>query len=278
MLSYQHGYHAGNAADVHKHWVLCLLLEALLKKDTPFCYVDTHAGDGRYDLMGEHARKTGEYHEGIARLWNRSDLPASVLRYLDRVRACNPSGSLRWYPGSPALAAAMLREHDRAILLEAHPQAFSALRDQLAERGRIAVHQRDAFEGLPALVPPKERRGLVLLDPSYEIKNDYPEIPKLVARARERWPQGIYAVWYPILAEGRHHRLAESLLKQGGGEALGCEMRFHHAEGGMAGSGMVIVNPPWKLNESLQQDGPALADAMDAGFRMLPSSAGLSAI
>lgn len=258
MLSYRHTFHAGNAADVHKHWVLCLLLAHLLKKDKPFFVIDTHAGDGLYDLGGADAQKTSESASGVARLWSAAGLPDSVRSYLDGVQAVNPAGSLRYYPGSPAIIRSHLREQDRAVLLEPHPTAFARLKREFSERGHISVQQRDAFEGLPALLPPKERRGLILIDPSYEIKTDYRKIPELVATALQKWPQAIIAVWYPLLPEARHEGLCRALAKLTD-EHVDSRLQWANDGDGMTASGMMVLNPPWQFREQLQADGPALA-------------------
>ncbi|HEY9036415.1 MAG TPA: 23S rRNA (adenine(2030)-N(6))-methyltransferase RlmJ [Pseudomonadales bacterium] len=262
MLSYRHAFHAGNSADVHKHWLLVLLLEHLQQKEKPFCVIDTHAGDGLYDLQHASAQKTGEHAAGIARVWAAETLPASLARYRARVAINNPDGELRWYPGSPILIRQYLRHSDKAILLEAHPTAYAHLKKALVERGYVSVQQRDALEGLPAIVPPKERRGLVLIDPSYEIKTDYHAIAEMVKQAYRKWPQGIYAIWYPMLAEGRHQHLCRALQGMGV-EHVRTELRLRHAESGMAGSGMVVLNPPWQFKEQLQAEGPVLAALME---------------
>lgn len=263
MLSYQHTYHAGNLADVHKHWLLCLLLQRLQRKETPLCCIDTHAGHGRYRLDAEHAQRTGEYREGIARLWDADPAPGTGLAaYLSLVRSHNPDGRLRHYPGSPSIMADLLREQDRLVLLEMHPQAFQDVQ-HLAERGRIAVHCRDAFEGLPALVPPPERRGLVLIDPSYERKDEFATIPALLETAWKKWPQGVYALWYPVLQEGRHRRLRNLLARLPASAVLVSECR-RPAETGLQGSGMVIINPPWQLDQDMKTESSALAEKLDA--------------
>jgi 23S rRNA (adenine2030-N6)-methyltransferase len=198
LLSYQHGYHAGNAADVHKHLTLVLLLQKLRAKDAAFCFVDAHAGRGLYDLDSEAARKTGEAAHGILKLVAATDPPASVCDYLDLVAGHNRPGSHRFYPGSALLAQALLREQDRALLLELHPQEVLALKEAMARDRRVSVHKRDCFEGLPALLPPRIRRGLVLLDPSYEIRSEYETVIDLLEQSLSRWSNGIYLLWYPL--------------------------------------------------------------------------------
>lgn len=269
MLSYQHAYHAGSRADVHKHIALVLLLRRLQRKDASLCYVDSQAGRGVYDLESEAARKTREAEAGILRLagYDRvagaprhrdsaaGDVPAGVRDYLDLVAAFNAPGSLRYYPGSLALARALLREHDRAALLELHPRELAALRKSVRGDGRVGVHARDCYEGLPALLPPAVRRGLVLLDPSYEVKSEFGDIANLLARALGRWAGGVYLLWYPLLPEARHELLLGRLAEMAPTRTLISEYRFSAAPVGLLGSGLVIVNTPWQLDRSL-------ADAM----------------
>lgn len=274
MLSYQHQYHAGNFADVHKHLLQRLLFESLLKKDKPFCYVDCHAGSGLYDLDDAAAKKTMEFSQGIARLWNpvkragqASPYPA-LSAYLDVVSACNNNNSrkqnsddLHHYPGSPALAQQWLRDYDTAILLELHPQAFSALRHNFAHDNRISLHARDCYEGLPALIPPPIKRGLVLFDPSYEIKDEYEQIVELLKRAHQRWATAIYAIWYPLLPAGRHHQLLRALKKSGLKNILSSELSIadNTPTAGMYGSGMAIINTPWQLDQRINELLPSVA-------------------
>jgi 23S rRNA (adenine2030-N6)-methyltransferase len=263
MLSYQHEYHAGNFADIHKHLCLRILFQSLLKKDKPFCYVDCHAGAGTYDLGSEEARKTGEFAGGIGSLWAAppgADSPA-LAAYLKAVAALNPGGDLRYYSGSPALARQWLRPQDRALLFELHPQSQRALKKNVGHDPRFSVHARDCYEGLVALVPPPIRRGLVLLDPSYEVKEEYRRIAKLTADAHRRWANAIYAIWYPLLSASRHLELLAALARSGLGDILLSELVVaEKAEGGgMYGSGMAIVNPPWRMDEELARVMPAVA-------------------
>ena len=264
MLSYQHAYHAGNAADVHKHLALVMLLGRLRQKEAPFCFVDSHAGRGIYDLKSAEAEKTGEAAQGIQKLLGAQKAPAPVREYLDLVAAtfdprarAEPSGGarrqdlsatgLRWYPGSAALARALLREQDRAILLELHPQEQVALRTTLGRDRRIAIHDRDCFEGLPALLPPPIRRGLALIDPSYEEKDEYLRIAALLSQALPRWPNGIFLLWYPLLADERHRALERALAELALPKTVVSEFRFSTTAVGLQGSALVIVNAPWQF-------------------------------
>ncbi len=269
MLSYQHEYHAGNFADVHKHLCLRVLFESLLRKEKPFCYVDCHAGAGVYDLDCLEARRTAEFNAGIGTLWahRTGGGPAALTAYLEAVAALNPDGRLRHYPGSPALAGQWLRSRDKALLLELHPQAQLALKKNLRGDSRFSTHARDCYEGLPALVPPPIRRGLVLLDPSYEVKDEYRRIVALTAAAFKRWDTASYAIWYPLLGAARHLELLSALERSGMPGILVTELTVagRDSTDGMYGSGMAIVNAPWQTDQVLAALLPAVADLLAPG-------------
>lgn len=264
MLSYLHGFHAGNFADVHKHVTLTLLLRLLTRKETPLAYLDTHAGRGLYDLDAPAARKTAEFANGISRLWSRTPVSPLLADYLDTVKRFNPDGGLHAYPGSPAIARELLRAQDRALLCELHPAEVPALKALFSGDTRIAVHRRDAFEGLRALTPPKENRGLVLIDPSYEVKSDYSDIAGALLQARRHWRTGVYMLWYPILAEARHETLLAAVLRSDQRKVLRSELRLPNdpQRRGMSGSGLLIANPPWQLEAMLGATGELLANAL----------------
>lgn len=266
MLSYQHGYHAGGFADVHKHVALCLALRHLADKPAPFCVIDSHAGAARYDLAGPQAAKTGEWQGGIGRLWHQDARSDGLRLYLERVRAANPPGAARpvAYPGSPLLAAGMMRATDSLIAVERHPAELAALRRALGNRDNVHIHARDGFEAVPALVPPPERRGLVLVDPSYELKDDYREVPAMVARAFKRWRHGIHLIWFPVLAEARHEAMVEALAALA---APGREVHLDLLSGpsparGMGASGLLVVNPPFRFAQALAEAGREAAAAL----------------
>ncbi len=262
MLSYLHGFHAGNHADVFKHAVLTLLLETLMVKPKPLVYVDSHAGAGVYDLTGEQATKTGESAEGIKRLWSRRESFPELSSYFSAIAALNPDGGCRCYPGSPRIAAHCLRADDRLILMELHKAELPKLRAALDADPRVNIHDRDGFEGLTALLPPKPPRGLVLIDPSYEVKTDYGQVARCLAAAHARWPTGVYAIWYPRLGVQRDQ--AEHLLRglsRTATRLLIAELavRPQADDFGMHGSGMALVNPPWRFEDQLGRLLPQLA-------------------
>jgi 23S rRNA (adenine2030-N6)-methyltransferase len=246
MLSYQHAYHAGNLADVHKHALLAWALDYLTVKDKPLTYMETHAGRGLYDLSSAEADKTGEAAVGItkAETWLPADHP--YRRRLAEVRALH--GAMA-YPGSPLIAAASLRDGDVMHLCELHPQEFRALEANLTPWG-AHIRQVDGLEAALSLTPPTPRRGLMLIDPSWEVKADYDTIPKTIAKVAKRWNVGIIALWYPILLDIPHVPMLDALTRDFP-EALRSEVRFPPMREGhrMAGSGMFIVNPPYGMAE-----------------------------
>jgi 23S rRNA (adenine2030-N6)-methyltransferase len=243
MLSYQHAYHAGNAADVHKHALLALALDYLARKDKPLTYLETHAGRALYDLSGPEAAKTGEAAAGILRRegWFAPDHP-----YARALRAVRERAGPSAYPGSPLIAATLLRPTDRLVLAERHPQEVSALRAALP---RAEVHAADGPALALSVCPPEPRRGLVLVDPSWEVKADWEAIPAVVAKLRRKWPVGAVMVWYPILASGAEAGLRARLSA---GDGVLSEVRFPPARPGhgMLGSGLWLANPPWGWAEA----------------------------
>jgi 23S rRNA (adenine2030-N6)-methyltransferase len=263
MLSYRHAFHAGNFADVHKHTALVLGIEALRRKPAAFCVLDAYAGAGAYSLSGP-AALTGEWREGVGKLMAAADPPEALMPYLDRVRAANPPAALNDYPGSPALAATLLREHDRLVCLELHPADHRLLKTHFAADKRVQVHRRDAQEGLPALLPPPEKRGFVLLDPPYERGEEYAEVPASLRRAYARWPNGSYLLWYPLLAGNPHERLVADLATGDIRRILVQELRLYPEAPGLRGSGILWINPPWQVDAALEQASAWLIEHLGA--------------
>jgi 23S rRNA (adenine2030-N6)-methyltransferase len=285
MLSYRHAFHAGNHADVLKHVVLIQLLRYLGQKETPYMYIDTHAGAGVYALDSSYAAKNAEYETGISRLWDRKDMPAPLAEYVQLVKAMNPSGKLRYYPGSPYCADKILREQDRMRLFELHPSETKILEDNFRKleahaaaqgirpsaRGkRVMVQQGDGFTGLKALLPPPSRRGLVLIDPPYENKDDYRSVKNTLSDALTRFATGTYAVWYPVLQRMESRQLPDKLKKLPAHGWLNVTLSVStpSPDGfGLHSSGMFIVNPPWTLEAELKALMPYLVSVLgtDAG-------------
>lgn len=280
MLSYRHGFHAGSPADLLKQLVLVLVIEHLGKKDKGFCVHETHAGAGLYDLEDGMALRNAEFRQGIGLLWEgrrNSPLPAAWWAILEGL---NPDGRLRFFPGSPEIARRLLRAQDHLVLMELHRVEVENLRERCGRDARVSIMHRDGYEGIVPLLPPTLRRGLVFMDPSYEVGEDYDRVPETLARARARWERGIFIVWYPLLGKRRDRsaellgRLAAGNGDAGNGDALlavEMETRPQAEEYGMHGSGMAIVNPPWNLDRRLGELLPRLTEALGpgCGFRLL---------
>lgn len=262
MLSYRHGFHAGNHADVLKHFVLVELLTELTKKDKPLWVVDTHAGAGSYSLEMGFAAKSREFENGIARLWARQDLPLALAAYVEEVRRANPDGALRTYPGSPQIALQVTRAQDRLRLFELHTTESRALAEHFRAAGRrVAVVPGDGFAGLKAVLPPPSRRGLVLIDPSYEVLSDYRAMRDSARDALQRFATGTYAIWYPRLQRREAQSLPGQLQRLATGDWLNVSLTVSTppASGfGLFGSGMFVFNPPWKLETRLRDVMPVL--------------------
>lgn len=262
MFSYRHGFHAGNHADVLKHVVLIQLLAHMARKDKPFWVIDTHAGGGEYRLDSGYADKSREYESGVGRLWDRHDLPPAAAAYIEAVRKLNPDGVLRRYPGSPRIALQYLREHDRLRLFELHPSEIRLLREQFdGTDRRVLVREDDGFAALKSVLPPPPRRGLILIDPSYEDKNDYRAVLAALREALARFATGTYAIWYPQVQRREADRLPENLRALAPGAWLDVSLTVGRpAEDGLGlhGSGMFILNPPWTLEAVLRETMPTL--------------------
>ncbi|NNI44872.1 23S rRNA (adenine(2030)-N(6))-methyltransferase RlmJ [Pasteurella multocida] len=265
MLSYRHSFHAGNHADVLKHLVLMLIIENLQQKEKGFYYLDTHAGVGRYRLFSEEAEKTAEFEQGIARLWQRDDLPEEVARYIKLIKQVNYGGkALRYYSGSPLIAAKMLRPQDRALLTELHPSDYPLLRNNFKEFDNVTTKRDNGFQQLKATLPPKERRGLVLIDPPYELKEDYDLVVNAIEEGYKRFATGIYAIWYPVVLRQQTKRILKGLEKTGIRKILQIELavRPDSDQRGMTASGMIVINPPWTLTQQMQNILPYLTNVL----------------
>ena len=275
MLSYLHGYHAGNHADVLKHVVLVALLGALAAKGKPLRYVETHAGAGSFDLRAPPAQQNREHEHGVGRLWTAHGAPAAVVRWLELVREHNaPAQRLRRYPGSPWLARRCLGERDSIYLFELHPAEHRLLERGCAADRRVRVLREDGLRGCVGLVPPPERRGLVLIDPSYETTDEHRLVIDALVKAHQRFATGVFAIWYPVIERSRAERFVRAV------RATGIEP-LHRYEltvapdtpsRGLIGSGMLLVNPPWKLGDVLAEALPwlaeSLATARGGGYRI----------
>ncbi|AWK15153.1 23S rRNA (adenine(2030)-N(6))-methyltransferase RlmJ [Candidatus Fukatsuia symbiotica] len=253
MLSYRHCFHAGNHADVLKHSVQSLIIESLKEKEKRFFYLDTHAGAGRYQLGSEHAERTPEYLQGIAKIWQADDLPAEIIPYLNAVRALNQGKKLRYYPGSPLIAQHLLRSGDKMHLTELHPGDYKLLRNELSKNEHAKVQRVDGYQQLKAKLPPLSRRGFILMDPSYEIKDDYQRVVKNIEEGYRRFATGIYALWYPVVLRQQIKKMMGQLKDTGITHILQIELGVlpDSDRYGMTASGMIVINPPWKLEQQM---------------------------
>ena len=266
-MNYQHAFHAGNFADVHKHAVLASILVHLRIKPAAFRVIDTHAGAGRYDLSSSEASRGGEWQNGIGRLWRTpptAELKDFLQPYLEAVSALNPGGTLRTYPGSPAVVQTLLRATDRLIACELEPKAARQLQGTLRGDRRSKALAIDGWTALGAYVPPKERRGLVLIDPPFEEADDFSRLANELAAAHRKWPAGIYLLWYPIKQRDAPDALARRLRKLALPSLLRSEIVMAPAQGdaGLAGSGLILVNPPFKLDAELRARLPELGQIL----------------
>lgn len=250
MLSYRHLFHAGSFSDVFKHALLTRLLIALGRKDKPYFYLDTHAGIGRYDLSHPWAQKVREYENGIGRLWGRRDIPAALAPYIDAVKAENRDRRLRFYPGSPLIAKRLMRAGDRMVLTELNRTDCADLRKLFAKERGVVVELLDGYQGLKAHLPPRERRGLVLIDSSFDRAREFARIVTALAAAHERWPTGMYAIWYPLMEPGDMRNFERNLEKTGIRKILRLELAVMPANSPLTpGCGMLVVNPPWQFED-----------------------------
>jgi 23S rRNA (adenine2030-N6)-methyltransferase len=260
MLSYRHAFHAGNHADVLKHFIEVQLLRYMAQKDKPFWYIDTHAGAGCYALDSGYATQNAEYESGIARLWDRDDLPESLADYVALVKHINPDGQMKLYPGSPMVAQELLRDGDRMRLFELHPSDSEILQQNFSGQG-VLIQTADGFGALKSMLPPPPRRALVLIDPPYEDKQDYQRVVSALREGLKRFSSGVYAVWYPQLQRSDARQLPEQLKQLPVKSWLNVALSVQglSMDGfGMHGSGMFILNPPWNLHGVLQQVMPYL--------------------
>lgn len=285
MLSYRHAFHAGNHADVLKHFVQVQLHLYMNQKDVAYTYIDTHSGAGVYALDSFQATKTAEFDTGIGPLWNATEVPEALKPYLDLVKSMNPSGKMRYYPGSPYVADQMSRLEDRLRLFELHPADVKILNENIrkaeahkAEQGerargkRVLVEHGDGFQSLKKLLPPPSRRALVLVDPPYEVKDDYKKVRDALEEALGRFPSGMYAVWYPVLQRMESRQFPDKLKRLPAKEWLNVTLTVSTPgpDGiGLHSSGMFILNPPYTLEAMLRDTMPWLVQVLgkDAGAR-----------
>ncbi|MGD9658231.1 MAG: 23S rRNA (adenine(2030)-N(6))-methyltransferase RlmJ [Methylocystis sp.] len=252
-MNYRHGFHAGNFADVFKHALLVRLLLYLGRKQTPFRVIDTHAGEGAYDLSADEAQRTGEWRGGVGRLATLSDASAEVRAllapYLDCLGPLDPEGRPALYPGSPAIIQKLMRPQDRAIFCELRPDAFAALRRRFARDARIRSIHIDGYMGLGAYVPPKERRGLVLIDPPFEREDEFDAAFDAFTKAYAKWSSGVYALWHPSKSDPDVRKFYDRLTGSGIRRIVRLSLSVGGSEEGLRSCGMVVVNPPFVFEQ-----------------------------
>ena len=269
MLSYRHSYHAGNFADVLKHIVLVEIFDYLIKKDKSFDYIDTHAGAGLFNLNSSHATKLEEHIQGIDKI-HRKDWP-ELSKYFEVIDACNNFPSATLYPGSPLIAQYFLRAQDKAWLYELHPRDFQLLEANIAHDRRVRIYDQDGFSGLLALLPPISRRGLILIDPSYEVKVDYERVYEITSKAYKKFSTGIYVVWYPVVSRDKIDRLEKKFIKSGINNIQRFEVGIDQDSDtrGMTSSGMFVINPPWRLFGKMATILPRLSKSLSTADNAL---------
>jgi len=254
MLSYRHSFHAGNFADVLKHSVQTLIIQALKQKPKPFVYFDTHAGAGRYDLTTEMGQKKSEYKQGIEKIWKLEDIPELLTPYINIIKQLNPNGKLTNYPGSPLIADMLMHRNNRLELSELHPADFTWLKQIFKEAKNINIKQQDGYKFLKSKLPPIQRRALILIDPPYELKTEYDDVINNIKQAHKLFATGIYAIWYPMVSRINTEQFCNQFKHSGIKNILRIEMcvESHSEEYGMTGTGMIIINPPWKLAQQMK--------------------------
>lgn len=273
-MNYRHAFHAGNHADVFKHIVLTRLIALMSRKEQPFAYIDTHAGLGLYDLSGDQATRTGEWLEGIARLWQATDRPALTDDYVKVINRLNAEGELRYYPGSPELARRLMRQQDRVLLNEKHPDDGQLLKDNMKKDPRVAVHLGEGWHVPRALLPVAEKRAVMLIDPPFEQLDELQRCAKAMKETIGRMRQTVAAIWYPIKDDARAlKRFYQELTSTGAPKLLRVELLVHPLDTpqSLNGSGLVISNPPWGLEEELNTLMPWLANLLgqsQGGWKM----------
>ena len=259
-MNYRHHFHAGNFADVMKHVLLLQLLARLNDKDKPYRYIDTHGGAGKYDLSTSEAQKSGEFLTGIHRLVKLDDsikrnAPEGVKQYLKVVEDMREGSGKGAYPGSPWFALEGMRDIDHATIFEMQRDVFQQLYYNIRDK-RAGLHERDAYEGLLGVIPPKEKRGLVMIDPPYEVeRKDFPQLVELIVAAYKKWPTGVFAIWYPIKDRAMIERFEKKMFKTGIRRHLVCEICVWPDDTpvGLNGCGLLVINPPWKFSEDADE-------------------------
>ena len=264
MLSYRHAFHAGNFADVLKHSVLTLVLDYMTRKEKGFVYIDSHAGAGMYQLTDDYAQKTGEYKDGIEKLLNNNDIPEPLTPYIELIQQLNSSNKLEIYPGSPGIAKQFVRRQDSSHLYELHPTDIQHLEDFCQRWRKVFIKQSDGYQGVLSLLPPPSRRGVVLMDPPYELKEDYQKAVKTLVKAYKKFATGTYILWYPVVKRELIDSMTNDFTASNVKNLLQVEfcLQADTNEYGMTGTGLFIINPPWQLTKQLEEILPYLLEKL----------------
>ncbi|CAO6132106.1 ComJ Protein involved in catabolism of external DNA [Candidatus Pelagibacterales bacterium] len=262
MLSYRHGYHAGNAADVLKHFILTYVLDYIKKKDKGFIFVDSHAGAGKYLISDPYMQKNKEYLQGIEKILQLKNDNIFLKKYLDLVKSINFNSDLKIYPGSCFLAAKSLRPNDNLYFFELHPKEFLNLKKNFENDSRVITENRDSYQRLKKLLPPKEKRAVILIDPSYELKDEYEKVSEMLSDCYKKFPLGVYIIWYPVLKNKKSEKFIFNVLKKKYKNLSHIEMITDNSNSGMQGSGLFILNCPWSIENDIKKSLETIFDCL----------------
>ena len=262
MLSYRHGYHAGNAADVLKHFILTYVLDYIKKKDKGFIFIDSHAGAGKYLISDPYMQKNKEYLQGIEKILQLKNDNIFLKKYLDLVKSINFNSDLKIYPGSCYLAARSLRPNDNLYFFELHPKEFLNLKKNFENDSRVIIENRDSYQRLNKLLPPKEKRAVILIDPSYELKDEYEKVLEMLSDCYKKFPLGVYIIWYPVLKNKKSEKFIFNVLKKNYKNLSHVEMITDNSNNGMQGSGLFILNCPWSIENDIKKSLETIFDCL----------------
>ena len=262
MLSYRHGYHAGNAADVLKHFILIYVLDYIKKKDKGFIFIDSHAGAGKYLISDPYMQKNKEYLQGIEKILQLKNDNIFLKKYLDLVKSINFNSDLKIYPGSCFLAARSLRPNDNLYFFELHPKEFLNLKKNFENDSRVIIENRDSYQRLKKLLPPKEKRAVILIDPSYELKDEYEKVLKMLSDCYKKFPLGVYIIWYPVLKNKKSEKFIFNVLKKKYKNLSHVEMITDNSNNGMQGSGLFMLNCPWSIENDIKKSLETIFDCL----------------
>ena len=262
MLSYRHGYHAGNAADVLKHFILTYVLDYIKKKDKGFIFIDSHAGAGKYLISDPYMQKNKEYLQGIKKILQLKNDNIFLKKYLDLIKSINFNSELKIYPGSCYLAARSLRPNDNLYFFELHPKEFLNLKKNFENDSRVIIENRDSYQRLKKLLPPKEKRAVILIDPSYELKDEYEKVLKMLSDCYKKFPLGVYIIWYPVLKNKKSEKFIFNVLKKKYKNLSHVEMITDNSNNGMQGSGLFVLNCPWSIENDIKKSLETIFDCL----------------